>query len=220
MKMKRTLSFIAMLPFLIGCAKKIPYVGTYVFQMGKSKGTHMGVSLELKKDFYDENDETKGRKFDLNIDMSTSDNPDDFMNIIKDMGPLSGYYSVDKENKVYNEKRLHIGINVLGEYEIPEEITDLIFVANINSTLANFYLPVSLNDLVFQLYWYGYDLNFSELIDPESEGGDPFISPDGEHDVGTHPTQADIDKINEHYENDHGQKYRDFHVLKLGLTKK
>lgn len=219
MKMKRTLSFIAVLPFLIGCTKKIPYVGTYVFQMGKSKGTHMGISLELRKDFYDTNDESRGRKFDLTIDMSTSDNPDDFMNIIQEMSPLSGYYYVDKTNKVYNENRLHIGINILGEYEIPEEITDLIFVANINSNLANFYIPVSINDLVFQLYWYGFDLNFAELIDPESEGGDPFVSPDGKHEVGTHPTQDDINKINEHYEKDHGTKYRDFHVLKLGLTK-
>ena len=41
--------------------------------------------------------------------------------MIKEMGPLTGYYIVDKNNKVYDEKRLRLGINVLGEYEIPED---------------------------------------------------------------------------------------------------
>lgn len=219
MKMKKSLLLLSVVPFVIGCSQKIPYVGTYVFQMGKAKDTHMGVSLELKKDYFNENDTAFGRKFELTMDMTSGDNPDDMISMIKEMGPLTGYYIVDKNNKVYDEKRLRLGINVLGEYEIPEEITDLVFVANINSSTVNFYLPVSLTDLIFQLYWYGFDLNLIEFLDPESEK-EPFVSPDGKHDVGTHPTQADVDKINEHYEADHGMKYRDFHVLQLGLTKK
>ena len=57
---------------------------------------------------------------------------------------------------------------------------------------VNFYIPVSVTDLGFQLYWY--------LIE-----GKP---------VGTHPTAEDVERIKQEKPN-----FRDFHVLQLGLTK-
>ena len=131
---------------------------------------------------------------------------------------ITGYYSVNLEEKIYEESRLNIGVNLLGSIEIPQSLTDLIFVANINSTLVNFFLPVSTQDLIFQLYWYGYDSKVSDITDPSK---DPITSPDGAHPVGTHPTEEDIKQINTHYAADHdGVSFRDYHVLKLGLTKK
>ena len=119
---------------------------------------------------------------------------------------------------------LKIGISVLGEYEIPQDITDGIFAASISSTTVNFYLPVSFDDLRFQLYWYGWDLsaeNIGKAIASDEEIEDPIASVDGQHPLNVHPTKEQIDAINEHYPDSHdGELFRDYHVLKLGLIKK
>ena len=218
MILKKASLLLGLTPLLLSCANSSP-VGQYVFQMGKNKDAHISVSLNLTNENYDETNIEKGKKFDLAIDMVTSDVEDEFSNLLKEFTPISGYYTVDKENKVYKETRLRVGLNLLGSVEIPKEITDLIFVASITPTLVNFYIPVSFEDLTFQLYWYGYDLNIAKMLEEESSA-DPLATPEGAHPIGSHPTQADIDLINQHYSNDHTGVYRDFHVLKLGLTKK
>jgi len=224
MNYKKTGLLLIIVPLLASCAKEA-YIGEYTFQMGKNKDTHIAVSLKLEKEIYDEAQPGKGKKFALGFDMVTSEVEDELSSILKSISPLTGYYRIDKENKVYDETRLNIGINLLGEYEVPQTITDNFFVASINATLVNFYLPVSMDDLSYQLYWYGYDLNISNIFDSitsdEENTEDPIASVDGVHPVGSHPTKEDIDKINEHYPDAHnGNLYRDFHVLKLGLTKK
>lgn len=217
MKLKKVGLFLGIVPLLIACNKD-PYAGEYVFQMGKSKDTHMSVSLKLTNEVYSEETPDKGKKFELALDMLTSDIESDMSSILNELTPITGYYKVNKEEKVYGEARLNIGLNLMGEYEIPENITDCIFVAGINDKTVNFYLPVSIEDLQFQLYWYGYDLNVANFFDDEVE--DPLATPEGKHPVGTHPSKEDIDQINTHYGANHNDKvFRDFHVLKLGLTK-
>lgn len=201
--------FISLFPLLIACSKN-SYAGKYVFQMGKSKGTHMSVQLDLTKQVFDPEKPEKGKIFTLTLDMLSSDSENDFAAILEDLNPITGYYSVNPNEKVYDEKRLNLCLRVLGEYDIPEEITNLLFVANINNEEVNFFLPVSIADLQLQLYWYGYELDWDALLKETLEGPHP---------VGSHPTQEDIDKINEHYKDTHGSAFRDYHVLKLGLTK-
>ena len=218
MRLKRVLSFISMLPLLIGCNKE-KYVGEYSFQLGKDKGTHMAVSLNLTKDLYDEADPEKGKKYELSIDMSTSGGEDSLMDIVKALTPVSGFYKVNKQEKIYEQTRLNLGISLLGEFEIPQTLTDLLFVASISGERVTFYLPVSFTDLTFQLYWYGYDINIEKAY--EEGDADPLDTPEGKHPVGTHPTKEDIEQINTHYATDHnGVTYRDYHILELGLTKK
>ena len=227
MNFKKAGLLLGIVPLMISCSKD-PYAGTYVFQMGKNKDTHLAVSLELTKEQYELSNPDKGKKFELEFDMLTSEVDDTFSSLIQQLTPLHGYYRVDKNQKVYDETRLCIGLNILEEYELPEEAAEMFFVASITSNFVNFYLPVSIKDLKYQLYWYGYDFsldNFLEDMFSESEEGsegpEPSESPDGQHDLGTHPTKEQIDKINEHYKDTHnGEEFRDFHVLKLGLTKK
>lgn len=100
---------------------------------------------------------------------------------------------------------------------IPEDIYDInptqtakFVYSTISKTTLVFNIPVSMDDLLYQLYWYGLDLNDleSELV---------------EHPAGTHPTTEDIKYINEelHYADSHDNKsFRDFHTLSLSLTKK
>ena len=49
-------------------------------------------------------------------------------------------------------------------------------------------VPVSLTDLMFQLYWYGHDL-FDILEE----------YPVKEHELGTHPTKEEVEEINKTY---------------------
>ena len=223
MNIKKVGLLLSMVPLLISCNKN-PYLGEYVFQMGKSKDTHISISLKLLEEDYKVEEEVKGQKFELGIDLLTNDVESDMTDILNDVTPLTGYYRINKAEKVYNETRLNIGISLLGEYEIPESITDYIFLASITSQFVNFYIPVSFEDLQFQLYWYGFDLSISNFFADDAEqkeGSDPTDTPEGKHPVGNHPTKEDIELINQHYANDHdGATYRDFHVLKLGLTKK
>ena len=224
MNFKKAGLLLGIVPLMISCSKD-PYVGNYVFQMGKNKDTHLAVALELTKEQYELSNPDKGKKFELEFDMLTSEVDDTFSTLIKEFTPLRGYYRVDKNQKVYDETRLCIGLNVLEDYEIPEEVAEMVFVATITSNFVNFYLPVSVKDLKYQLYWYGYDFSIDKILEEmlsESEETDiePTASPDGQHDLGSHPTKEDVAKINEHYKDSHnGEEFRDFHVLKLGLTK-
>ena len=118
MNYKKSLVLLSIMPLLIGCANKGPY-GEYTFQMGKAKDTHIAVSLKLTKDNYDESNADKGQKFELGLDLMTSDVEDSYSEILKELSPITGYYSIDKNVKVYDETRLNIGINFLGEYELP-----------------------------------------------------------------------------------------------------
>lgn len=224
MNYKKLIVFSGLWPLLVSCSGN-SYYGEYSFQMGKTKDTHIAVSLELTKERYINTEGVdSGEKFSLSFDMKTSDVEDGFASILKEITPITGYYSIDNKVKIDGASRLNIGINILGEYDIPKDITDAIFIANISSSAVTFYLPVSMEDLRYQLYWYGWDLsgeNIAAAIQDDTDIEDPIASPDGPHSLDVHPTKEEIDAINEHYKDSHdGELFRDFHVLKLGLTRK
>ena len=224
MNYKKLIVLASLFPLLAACAGN-SYYGKYSFQMGKNKDTHIGVDLELTKEAYDAENPDKGEKFSISFDIKTSDVEDAYSEILKEVTPLTGYYKVDKKVKVDEGNLLNIGINLLGEYEVPQTITDGIFIANITGNVVNFYLPVSFEDLRYQLYWYGYDLSgeniMAAIMGDEEEVEDPIASVDGKHSLDVHPTKEQIAAINEHYPASHdGEQFRDYHVLKLGLLKK
>ena len=203
MNLKKIPIIFCVTPLLLGCSKD-PYAGRYTFQMGKSKDVHMGITLNLARTEYAA-DPSKGKDFQmiLDFDMGIQDSDTsgeseyDVTSILKELlgddKSVNGYYFVDKnEPKIYDQTRLHLCFDLLEKYDIPSEVTDLVFVTTISQKEVNFYIPVSVTDLGFQLYWY--------LIE-----GKP---------VGTHPTAEDVERIKQEKPN-----FRDFHVLQLGLTK-
>ena len=216
---QKVLSLFSVFPLLTACSQQT-YAGVYTFQMGKSKDTHIGVYLTLSDEVFNPSTPEKGNRFELLVDLSMGTEESEMLEILEEFNPLMGNYYVKEDEQVYEGTRLHLGLSVLGDMEIPEELTDLIFVANISSNAVNFYLPVSLKDLTLQLYWYGYDISMESIIEFIISGEEPVTPPEGAHPVGTHPTADDIAQINTHYKTDHAFEFRDYHVLELGLTKK
>ena len=71
---------------------------------------------------------------------------------------------------------------------IPSEYIDSIMIAKYYKDSVSVTVPVSLTDLMFQLYWYGHDL-FDILEE----------YPVKEHELGTHPTKEEVEEINKTY---------------------
>lgn len=95
-------------------------------------------------------------------------------------------------------------------FDITPEQTAKFVYSTISETTLVFNIPVSIEDLQYQLYWYGLDLTNldAELV---------------EHEVGSHPSEEEIKYINEDldYPSSHdGKNFRDYHTLSLALTKK
>ena len=96
-------------------------------------------------------------------------------------------------------------------FDITPQQTSKFVYSTISKTTIVFNIPVSIEDLKYQLYWYGLD-----LTNLDAEG---LV----EHEVGTHPTTEEIKYINEtlDYPGSHdGNTFRDYHTLSLALTKK
>ena len=69
MKIKKALTLGCLLPLITSCGKN-PVVGTYAFQMGKEKGTHFGLYLDLSNDDFTGNEKIVGYKkmnFSFNV---------------------------------------------------------------------------------------------------------------------------------------------------------
>ncbi len=82
---------------------------------------------------------------------------------------LHGYYrmlelELDDGSKV---NYLSMGINVLDEYEISPFIVEKIMYATYSDDAVTVVVPVSIKDLFYQLYWYGYRISgLSSLLNP------------------------------------------------------
>lgn len=204
------------------------------------------------------------KEFELSFDMKNGkddeDSPliQDIIDIFKDKdgkASILGYYKLLEEKNRSGENRLKLGISFgyivakieenfgielddddrreidkLGDVQIIQKL----LYATYKDNLVNIYIPVSVEDALFQLYWYGIDIQFkhSDPADPDSPSHLEVVYMEGEdvHDFGTNPTQEDVDKINLTYPDNHAvfeeldffeihAEYRNFHQVKMGLTK-
>ena len=222
----------------------------YSFQMGKQSGAHMIASMTLRQEDYIADKQVLGKKMTFYIEAkmgkpssqastlfsedslsseaissasegtstvssSASSNPDFedlIMEVLSEGLTVHGWYSI-KETLADGRQRMPIGFDIgsvfpeAGEtYNLgPDVIEKLIFCETDGKTIY-LSIPVSMNDVFFQLYWYGMDIiNFEETT---------------EHEINTHPTEADIAEINKTFPATHGGTvYRDFHCISLGLKK-
>ena len=111
---------------------------------------------------------------------------------------------------------------------LPTNLINSIIFATYKTNVLNIYCPVSFEDVSFELYWYGYDIEVS-MMDPEKITEDTpvediinvTVTEVTKHPLGSHPTKEQIDTINNvlGYEASHDEKFRDFNLLKIGLNK-
>ncbi|MCR4879979.1 MAG: hypothetical protein K5906_03375 [Bacilli bacterium] len=151
---------------------------------------------------------------------------------------VHGYYrmlelSLDDGSTV---NYLSMGISILDEYEISPFIVEKIMYATYSDDAVTVVVPVSIKDLFYQLYWYGYRISsLSSLLNPvKLPEENPLLK---YNTVGTKPTaeqakdiaayqkkrQADAKEgIITNYEE--GEEiYNDYfvyHTLSMGLNKR
>lgn len=204
------------------------------------------------------------KEFELSFDFKNGkeeeDDPkiQDIINIFKNKdgkASILGYYKLLDEKNRSGENRLKLGISFgyivakieesigielddddrreidkLGDAQIIQKL----LYATYKDNLVNIYIPVSAEDALYQLYWYGIDiqLKHTDPSDPESPTELQIVYMEGEdvHEFGTAPTPEDVTKINETYPANHEvfeeldildihAEYRSFHQVKMGLTK-
>lgn len=236
--MKRSLTFLSLsllCALSCSCAGQKSYAGTYVFQMGKEKSTHFAVSMQLfDEPRYSSNSESselieKGKSFHLLFNAEMVSGSSDIMSTLLALFPdginLDGYYRVGKEvDKGKNQLALGFILSEVGgtevqnliDMDVSSDAIERFVYSEITSTAIDLSIPVSWNDLMFQLYWYGYDFYLENKGTSEQKTSYREIE---HHEVGTHPTAEDVAKIKENYLADHETDYRDFHTITLGLTK-
>ena len=99
--------------------------------------------------------------------------------------------------------------------QISPDMTEELVYSTITGKTVNLSVPVSIPDLLLQLYWYGTDIHFEE----GSLRIDTLPNP---HKPGTHPTADEVKAINQDplYKTRHpGQTFRDYFTVTLSLVK-
>ena len=217
--MKKIISLIACLLatlFIFTACGEIDYAGQYSFRMGKEEGKHMGIYLKLTNEAYEQQTENKEKKFSLTIDIGS------MMGVLKDLSgdenageiSLNGYYYITANGK---DSRLHMGVGFsLPIYEEPIDIdpsyVEKVIYSTVNDTAATLYIPTSITDLVLQLEWYDYYEEHWNGWGADLKAIYPTSDP-----ISTHPTPELVAIIKASGE-EHAD-FRDYHTIKMGLTK-
>ena len=164
----------------------------------------------------------------------TSEEQDDSEIPFGDLSMFEGYYYTLGEQEKTGEL-LHLGIKLLNLVDISPIITEKILYATVNNSEINVTVPVSLKDLYYQLYWYGYRVgSLIEAMEPVNlyEEDPLFESVLAGNKPGTHPSKEAISSIAKYQKNRTATKpenyletemifdtYHDFHTLNMGLKK-
>ena len=232
MKKHFALALLTLTSLLTSCASSDP-AGTYSFRMGKDKGAHFAVFLELTNKSY-ETDPSKGNLFTLSLEIelepnassseqTTSIEEEGSIDPIYDLLPIDlnhlqvgGYYRVGNTQEDAN--RLYMGVSSIAgldfgdDLSLPPDLVEYFMISSIYPNHVDIVLPVSTQDLSLQLYWFGF------LWDTEYVEEDLNLVP---HEIGSHPTSDDIIAINKDgaFEKHYGYPFRDYNTITMGLNK-
>ena len=118
-----------------------------------------------------------------------------------------------------------INVDLFGTY-FDAAILESVIYAKITHKEVNMVIPVSIADLVLQLYWYGFDIDFANFAIVE-------LPIEEHHAKGSHPKAEDIQRINDAGFADNHQVpsflldylpynfvFRDYNAVHIGLSKK
>ena len=118
------------------------------------------------------------------------------------------YYLVDSVNqKGKEESRLMMGINFnfLTTVDVPPEIVEKVIYAVYKGDSIDVVIPVSITDLLYQIYWYGYRIaSLESLLKPVDLSKE--VSFLHHNPIGFHPSDEEINDIKV-YQNQREEKY-------------
>lgn len=116
--------------------------------------------------------------------------------------------------------------------EIPQEtineindtkLIESLLYATYKTNEVDIYVPVSIEDAYYQLYWYGVDVVFKLDTGNPDEPFSLDILDVPAHEFGSHPTKEQIAEINKTFADDHSgafvTTFRDYNALQLGLQR-
>lgn len=191
--MKRIKNLLVLPLLLLSSCSQGNVYGKYSFRLGKESETHIGVSVELINEKVIYEGEEKGDKFVLTFDITQTS--DEILDIIGN--EFSGYFNVVYEQSGDYGYRLALGAKIdhaslpfLPEdfsLDVDPDIIESIIIGYINDRQITIQLPVSLDDLTYQLCWYGYyvDLESEDFFIPLEQSLLPGVK--GAERFGTHP---------------------------------
>ena len=219
MKKAKWLALLGVLS-LSSCAANSPY-GSYFFGLGKEgeKEAHIGATVELSEAPYVYDGKEYGKTATLKLSMG---NDLDFSDEIKDWlrGGIKGFYNIQSEESVTGYgRRIALGAilssdtvpmfpEVAGVFDLDPHLVEYAVQAYWAPGKVTLQIPVSLNDLLYQLVWYDLYLDvasltfmkISEILGqnlPGLQGEDRFGShPKVEKDVNGNVTKSEVHEIN------------------------
>lgn len=242
MRLKRFLLALPLLFSTVSCSGNGSIIGKYTFQLGASDETHVGIYLELTDEETTATTEPTARKFSMTFNARgafieqlipaqdaqepTDPNKDTIITI-------DGYYYLG--DVIKGVQHLNIGITLLDTIDIDPLLVEKLMYATVGDGQITFNLPVSITDLQYQLYWYGYRVsNVLDLLNPidlkqESSSFETWL--EGNY-PGSHPSKEVIENFKTYQKDrkDSGAEgyeegedifltYHDFHTISMGFAK-
>ena len=224
MRYKLITTLIATSAFVLGACSKNSIAGKYGFQMGKEKGTHFGLFLELTDNYVtlESEPEVTNKYKACTFSFTVKEGEDSSQSISNLLTLAQGFLGQDGEiltlpayyylgNKIKNSDQTELKLGVdFNEIQKAIDDTDtsivfpvldpdtieMIIYTTYGGGVITMNIPVAEEDAIFQLYWYGFDIYMDE------EG--IHINKDlVGHEPGTHPTADDVAEINKTYGDTH-----------------
>lgn len=207
MKLLKKALILGAFPFLLTSCGTESVCGVYSFTMGKDNGTHIRAAIELLDTKLEGRNENEFR-FTADLGGTTDNIPPYIADLIRD--GIKGYYRVSDKTTERGE-RIYLGTTLsalelyvesegitipeqvkelLKDYSIPDDLVEKIISAYLIDGKINLEVPVSINDLLMQLAWYGKYISITNLS----------IYDLPTNVVGSHPTAEDIERYNRDYE--------------------
>lgn len=227
MKLKKIIPLLFTTLALSSCGTK-SYAGRYSFQMGKDDGAHFGVAVTLTDEDHYYEEKLTGKSFNITASSSAFGTEDGKISIdggytIGDPIDKEGNYLVNLSFDEYNNLIDFIISFITGgggfeeiDSEKTSDYLQKLLTTQVDDKAFYFTIPVSINDLYLQTYWYGLDICNNSGVKEVTE-----------HPLHSHPTQEEIDNLNanDDFYNNHKDSdgipfaFRDYHTIMIGLTR-
>lgn len=236
--MKRTPLALLLLPLLcLASCGESQFYGDYEFRLGKTDGSHIGLSASLTNEDYAPVKDAKKLVFsaEFGAEFSIQTLIDQYQdtyplvwNILKGLidptkkiePRIEGYYVMTQYTDESLGTRIRIGSDFIGDFlkelipaigdvdpedlKLAPEIIEKVVAAYLNKKQLTLRIPVSFNDLSYQLFWYGLYIDLDNPVGlVQKIDVDKLPGPKGEERVGVHPkvndTADEVKQINDDF---------------------